>query len=47
MGGISIIGRGEEITTGEEKDKGGGVGKSRPLGGGVCSGSQSSACSMR
>ena len=39
-GGISIIGGEEEI------DKGDGVGKSGPLGGGVCSGSQSSACSV-
>ena len=45
-GGISIVGGGEEVTTEEEMDKGDRVGKSGPLGGGVCSGSQSSARSM-
>ena len=46
MGGISIAGGGEDVTTGEDIDKGDGVGNSGPLGGGVCSGSQSSACSV-
>ena len=45
-GGISIVGGGEEVTTEEEIDKGGGVGKEEPLGSGVCSGSQSSVCSV-
>ena len=44
-GGISIVGGGEEVTTGEEIDRGDGVGKEELLGGGVCSGSQSSTCS--
>ena len=46
-GGISIVGRGEAVTIGEEIDKGDRVGKEEPLGGGVCSGIQSSAHSVR
>ena len=45
-GGISIVGGREEVTTGEERDRGDGVGNSGLLGGGVCSGSQSLACSV-
>ena len=45
-GGISIVGRGEDVTTGEERDKGGGVGKTELLGGRICSGSHSSVYSM-
>ena len=43
-GGISIIDRGEEVTTGEEIDKEDGVGKEELLDSGVCSGIQSLAC---
>ena len=46
MGGISIAGGGEVVTTGDERDKGDGVGKEKPLGSRVCSGSQSLACSV-
>ena len=42
--GISIVGGGEDITTGEDIDKGDGVGKSGPLDSGVCLESQSLAC---
>ena len=45
-GGISIVGGGEDATMGEEKDREDSVGKSGPLGGRVCSGSQSLACSV-
>ena len=45
-GGISIVDGGEVVTTREEIDKGDGVGKSGLLGGGVCSGSQSSSHSV-
>ena len=45
-GGISIVGGGEDVTTGEDIDKGDGVGKEEPLGDGVCSGCQSSTCSV-
>ena len=45
-GGISIVGGGEVVTTGDERDKGDGVGNEEPLDGGVCSESQSSACSV-
>ena len=44
--GISIVGGGEAVATGEEMDKGDGVGKSGLLGSEVCSGSQSSAHSV-
>ena len=44
--GISSVGRGEDVTTGEEVNKGGGAGKSELLGEGVCLGSQSSARSV-
>ena len=43
--GISIVDRGEEVTTGDI-DKGDRVGKEELLGGRVCSGIQSSACSV-
>ena len=46
MGGISRVGGGEMVATGDKKDKGDGVGKSGPLGGGMYSGSQSSAHSV-
>ena len=45
-GGISIVGRDEDVTTGEEKDRGDRVGKSGLLDSGVCLGSQSSVRSM-
>ena len=45
-GGISKVGGGEKVTTGGEIDRGDGVGKEEPLGGGVYSGSQSSLCSV-
>ena len=45
-GGISIVGGDEDVTTGEEKDNGEGVGNSGLLDGGVCLGSQSSARSV-
>ena len=45
-GRILIVGGGEDITTGEDKDKGNRVGKVEPLGGGVCLGSQSSTYSV-
>ena len=38
-GGISIVDGGEDVTIGEEIDRGDGVGKAGPLGSGVCSGS--------
>ena len=44
MEGISIC-RGKDVTTEEEIDRGGRVGNEEPLGGGVCSGSQSLVCS--
>ena len=44
--GISIVGRGKDVTTGEDKDRRDGVGKAEPLGSGVCSGSQSLARSV-
>ena len=44
-GGISIVGGGEEVVTDEEMDRGDGVGKEEPLGGGVFLGCQSSMCS--
>ena len=44
---ISIIGGGEMVTTSEERDKGDRVGKEEPLDSRICSGSQSSAHSMR
>ena len=43
--GISIVGGDKKVIMGEEMDRGDGVGKEEPLGGGVCSGSQSSTCS--
>ena len=46
MGGISIVGGGEGATTGEEMGRGDRVGKEESLGGGVCSGSQRSMCSV-
>ena len=46
IGGISIVGRGEDVTTGEEIDKGDGVRKEELLGSGVYSGIQSLACPM-
>ena len=46
MEGISKVGGGEEVTTEEEIDRGDGVGKEEPLGGGVCSGCQSLICSV-
>ena len=45
MRGISTVDGGEEVTTGGEIDKRDRVGKEELLGGGVCSGIQSSACS--
>ena len=45
-GRISTVDGGEDVTTGEEKDSGDGVGNSGPLSSGVCSGSQSSAHSV-
>ena len=45
-GGISIVGGGEDVTTGEERDNRDGVGNSGPLGSGACSGSQSSVHSV-
>ena len=45
-GRISIVGGGEVVTMGGEIDKGDGVGKLDPLGGGVCLGSQSLAHSV-
>ena len=42
-GGISIVGRGEDVTTGEI-DKEDEVGKAEPLGGGVCLGNHRSVC---
>ena len=44
-GGISIVDRGEVVTTRGEIDRGDRVGNKKPLGGGVCSGNQSLACS--
>ena len=41
-GGISIVDRGEEVTTGGEIDRGDGVGKEEPLDSGICLGCQSS-----
>ena len=46
MEGISIVGGDEDVTTGEDMDRGDRVGKSELLGGGVCSGSQSSVYSV-
>ena len=46
MEGISIVDRGEVVTTREKRDRGDSVGNSGLLGGGVCSGSQSLACSV-
>ena len=46
MGGISIIGGGKEVTSGEEIDRGDRVGKEELLDGRVCSGSQSSVHSV-
>ena len=46
MGGISIVGRDEDVTTGEDIDKEDRIGKEEPLGGGVCLGSQSSVHSV-
>ena len=40
-GGISIVGGGEGITTGDKMDRGDGVGKAELLDSGVCLGSQS------
>ena len=45
IGGISIVGRGEEVTTGDKMDKGDRVEKSELLVSGVYSGSQSLVCS--
>ena len=45
--GISIVHRGEDVTTGGEIDKGDRVGKEEPLGSEVCSGDQSSVYSMK
>ena len=45
-GGISIVGGGEEVTTGEERDREDGVGKSGLLDSGVCSRNQSSVRSV-
>ena len=47
MGGISTVDGGEKVTTGEEIDKGDGVGKVELLDGRVCSESHSSACLIR
>ena len=44
-GGISIVDGGEAVITGEEIDKGGGVGNEDPLGSGICLGDQSLTCS--
>ena len=46
MGGFSIVGRGEEVAKDEEMGKGDGVGKLDLLGDRICSGNQSSACSV-
>ena len=46
MGGISIVGGGEEVTTEEEIDREDKVGKVEPLGSRVYSESHSSACSV-
>ena len=46
MVGISKVGGDEEVTTKEEIDRGDGVEKEEPLGGGVCSECQSSICSV-
>ena len=43
MGGISIVGGGEDVTTGEEMGRGDGVGKLELLGDGVYAESQSLA----
>ena len=43
-GGISIVGGDEEVTTGEEMDRGDGAGNIELLGDGVCRGSHSLAC---
>ena len=45
-GGISIVDGGEEVTTGEEIDRGDGAGKSGLLNSGVCLESHSLACSV-
>ena len=45
-GGISIVGEGEEVITGDEMVRRDRVGNIEPLGGGVCSGSQSLTHSM-
>ena len=46
-GGISMVGGGEEVTTGEEIDRRDVVGKTELLDGGVCSRSHSLACSVK
>ena len=46
MEGISIVGRGEEVVSGEI-DKGDRVGKTELLGGGVCLGNHRLACSVK
>ena len=46
IGWIFIVGGGEDVATGEDMDRGDGVGKAELLGGGVYLGSQSSACSV-
>ena len=46
-GGISIVGGGEEVTTGEEMDRGDRAGNMELLGDGVCQGNQGSACAGR
>ena len=46
MGGISKVGRSEEVAKDEEMDKGDRVEKLDLLGDRVCSGSQSSTCSV-
>ena len=43
-GGISTVGGGKAVTIDKEIDRGDGIGKVGLLGGGVCSGNQSSAC---
>ena len=46
MGEISTVGGGEEVTMEDKMDRGDGVGKVELLGGEVCLGSQSLACSV-
>ena len=44
--GISMVVGGEDVTMGEDMDRGDRVGKEEPLSSRVCSGNQSSMCSM-